>query len=341
MDIAESQSISNWFDVVLRFLEINGYPKEQVLSELRLNKQLPNSSAFYPISQLSTLWLYAYEKFGPTVGILVAEQFKPYNWAEVGLLLQSSKNLDEFLKRICQFVPLISTAIQLDYQTHNENEKKFSIKFKEPVPLPVERIEACLLCGWKMANLIHVSSAQFLRFEHIRPRPKDTTPWESVFGKNIVWGKNESAIFFSNDEVFKTSNSVNEKLSKILEEELSTKLHHLYSSEYSYKVRNEILNLIQDGPPSLKQISKRLNISYRSLQRHLSDQGYSYRHILHSIQMNLAKEYLISTQYSLFEIALKVGFSNSSNFSNAFKKWTTVTPGLYRLRNQSISNKID
>lgn len=330
MDFTESQSISNWFEVVLKFLEVNGFPKQQVLSELGLNKQLPGSSTFYPLSQLSQLWLYAYEKFGTTVGILVAEQFKPYHWSDVGLLLQSCKNLDEFFIRICQFVPLISTAMQLDYKPHNDNEKKFTIQFKEPVAIQTERIEACILCGWKMANLLLENGGQFLRFEHVRPKPSDTKPWEAIFGSNILWGKSEATIYISNQELFQPANPVNEKLSQTIEQELSSKLFQLYSSNYTFKVKNEILNALVQGQPSLENIANHLNLSPRSLQRHLEDEGSSFRQLLTMTQMNLAKAYLIQTQYSLFEIALRIGFSNTSNFSSAFKKWAYMSPGQYR-----------
>lgn len=338
MDSSDSQSISNWFNVVLRLLETHGYPKHLVLMELGLSTDLLTPAKFHPLSQLSNLWLYAYEKFGTMVGILVAEHFKPQHWSDVGLLLQSSKNLDEFLKRICQFVPLISTGIQLSYQVHTKDEMKFTIKFKEPVAVEIERIEACLLCGWKLANLLHEDGCNILRFEHVRTKPKDSAPWEQLFGENISWGAKEAVFYFYNEEVFRQTVPVNEKLSQTLEMDLSQKLNKLYANNYTYRVKQQILLLLGTSQPTLEQIAKILNISSRSLQRHLEEEGCNFRSLLNSIQIRIAKEYLNHTNYSLFEIALLTGFSSSSNFCNAFKRSTQISPGQYR---ETSTNSLD
>ena len=44
----------------------------------------------------------------------------------------------------------------------------------------------------------------------------------------------------------------------------------------------------------------------------------------------MAEEYIREGDYSLSQIAFLLGFSDQSNFSRAFKRWTGSTPGDYR-----------
>ena len=52
--------------------------------------------------------------------------------------------------------------------------------------------------------------------------------------------------------------------------------------------------------------------------------GIRLSHIYHFIMANYAKN------ITLEDVAQQVGFSETSTFHRAFKKWTGVTPGLYR-----------
>lgn len=49
-----------------------------------------------------------------------------------------------------------------------------------------------------------------------------------------------------------------------------------------------------------------------------------------SERMKKARHLLMSTTYSLAEIAVRCGFENGYYFSNAFKKWNGVSPSAYR-----------
>jgi AraC-like DNA-binding protein len=73
-------------------------------------------------------------------------------------------------------------------------------------------------------------------------------------------------------------------------------------------------------------VSKRLNRSASTLQRQLQDEGLTYREVLESTRRTLAKEYLTDGKYSLAQIAYMLGFSDQSNFSRAFKRWTSKSP---------------
>jgi len=80
---------------------------------------------------------------------------------------------------------------------------------------------------------------------------------------------------------------------------------------------------------SPEDIAAALNISYRSLRRHLSDEGTSFKQIHNEVRMGMAAEYMRQSDLTIQEIAYILGYSESSNFHRAFKSWFGVTPGQY------------
>ena len=51
---------------------------------------------------------------------------------------------------------------------------------------------------------------------------------------------------------------------------------------------------------------------------------------LDDLRKELALRYLEDTTVTVGELALQLGFSDTSNFVRAFRKWTGKTPGQYR-----------
>lgn len=58
--------------------------------------------------------------------------------------------------------------------------------------------------------------------------------------------------------------------------------------------------------------------------------GFSPINYLNDKRLQVSKELLVSTNYSIAQIASSVGFSSQSYFSQVFKKETNMTPNVYR-----------
>ena len=105
---------------------------------------------------------------------------------------------------------------------------------------------------------------------------------------------------------------------------------NLSDSEVSARVKSKLIELLPSGKVNEEVVAGSLNMSLRSLQRKLSDENVSYKELLESTRMTLALEYIKLPKYSINEITYLLGFSEQSNFSRAFKRWTKQTPTSYR-----------
>jgi AraC-like DNA-binding protein len=72
-----------------------------------------------------------------------------------------------------------------------------------------------------------------------------------------------------------------------------------------------------------------MSMSVRTLQVYLKEEGQNFSDLLNDTRQRLAKKYLRENQ-SIEDIAYMLGFSDTSAFRKAFKKWSDLTPKEYR-----------
>lgn len=82
--------------------------------------------------------------------------------------------------------------------------------------------------------------------------------------------------------------------------------------------------------PSMELVADRLDLTPRTLRRHLKEQGTNFQTILDEVRRDLALELLKETRLTVDEIAEKLNYADTANFRNAFKRWVGMPPGQYR-----------
>ena len=95
------------------------------------------------------------------------------------------------------------------------------------------------------------------------------------------------------------------------------------------RVEDYITGALSTGNCTIGRCAKRLGISERTLQEHLSSHGVRFSELLEQQRIYLAKRYLEQPELSLDEIAFRLGYSEQSAFGRAFKRWTGSTPQTY------------
>lgn len=82
--------------------------------------------------------------------------------------------------------------------------------------------------------------------------------------------------------------------------------------------------------PDLEAMARITNTSPRTLKRRLQDEGTTFRTLLAESRGALAEELIKDCSLSLTEVAERLGFSDLSSFSQAFKRWYGVAPSAFR-----------
>lgn len=78
---------------------------------------------------------------------------------------------------------------------------------------------------------------------------------------------------------------------------------------------------------SLPEAAKRATMSPRTLKRRLAEQGTTFSELMDDARHQKALVLLLDPRLTIEAIAAKLGYSDTANFSRAFKRWTGRTPG--------------
>lgn len=95
------------------------------------------------------------------------------------------------------------------------------------------------------------------------------------------------------------------------------------------QVRAVVEVALPEGVPSVEAIAARLELSPRTLQRRLHDEGSSLRKLVDALRHELALRHLAGG-VSIAEVSFLLGFSEPSAFHRAFRRWTGSTPRAWR-----------
>jgi AraC-like DNA-binding protein len=92
----------------------------------------------------------------------------------------------------------------------------------------------------------------------------------------------------------------------------------------------QLLSADAGGPADAPAIAARLNVSLRSLQRNLQEEGTSLYALKATARRTRAEALLRRSDLPLKRVARLVGYGDEASFGRAFRNWTGRTPADYR-----------
>ena len=84
--------------------------------------------------------------------------------------------------------------------------------------------------------------------------------------------------------------------------------------------------------PTLPDVADALDIHPRTLRRRLAEEGTSFRALLNEARSTVAVDLLRNVGLTVEEVSTRLGYTEVSTFSHAFKRWHGVAPSSYSRR---------
>ena len=72
----------------------------------------------------------------------------------------------------------------------------------------------------------------------------------------------------------------------------------------------------------------------------LEQRNTSYKEVLEDLRSTLAQQYMAQQNMPITEITFLLGFSDTSSFSRAFRRWTGKSPSSYRAGTAPPGDKV-
>ena len=286
----------------------------------------------HPVDKMRRLWELSKEASGDeAIGLKTGQYAKPGNFYAFGFSWLASASLLDAMQRLTRYSQLVSTVLAKISITESTDSFVLSARFTEGANAPPkEGIDCGMTALLALCDTVADREIRPVRVELTCPADVHPDAYREALRAPIRFNADIGAFHFDKDVLTeplpRSSPDVAMAIDKIAEEYVET----LDPQKVASQVRRLLIALLPSGNVSHDLVSSRLNRSKSTLQRQLKDEGLTYRDVLESTQRSLAENYLREKKQSHAHIAFLLGFSDQSNFSRAFKRWTSQTPKQYQ-----------
>lgn len=256
-------------------------------------------------------------------GAISVEAFDPSLFACL-----CSPNLNVAFTRLAQYKRLIGPLTLTVFVRKEYTEVSLECYgYDRPLPRSLGTMEMVFF-----TQLARLATRQAIRPMEVElaALPSQTGPCESFLGCRLRQGR-RNRIRFSAEDAARPFLTENVAMWQFFKPELQARLSKLDAeASMRERVRSALLDMLPSGQNTIEEVSSRLAMSKRSLQRYLADESVSYQDVLNDTRQELASHYLARSAISPGEISFLIGFKDTNSFLRAFKGWTGSTPGEYR-----------
>lgn len=320
-----STALNTATKALLEVCSRRGINAADLLANAKLNPALfEKFNGRIPIDKKRIVWEEAQRRTGDEhIGLFAAETVPFGGYGIFDYLLFASSTFGEFLERTSRFYRLINANAELRLQTHKDlllievhNRMISSAKLHG---LSAEYAFAVILLRLRLAIGNNLKPEKVcLTYSS----PANVAAQHRIFHSPLKFNYPANRLIFRRDVFNVPLPQADSALAEMLEHHAQRLLKQLPAEhDITGEVREVLLRTLRSGSISLNATAKCLAMSGRSLQRKLNGQGTSYRELLDKIRYELALDY-ISRKVGVEEITYQLGFSETSAFYRAFKRWS-------------------
>jgi AraC-like DNA-binding protein len=165
----------------------------------------------------------------------------------------------------------------------------------------------------------------------VRSMPIDCSIHQAFMGSNVEFTSIENRIMMPSQCLQNQNPGADKRLFELMLTQCDEALiKRMKSLPLEIKLRNLIVNRLGSETVSLPEIANALDMSARNLQRCLKLKNTSFESVLDESRRELTESLFKHSELSIADVSERVGYSATSAFSRAVKKWYGLSPGVAR-----------
>lgn len=264
------------------------------------------------------------------LGFAFAEQAHLTSFGPLSFPLVSAGSVAEIVE-LLTYLPLVSTALSPQF---HPTDQGLTVGLTGHAGDPALDCLVVTYCGSTLLRLLDMLAGEVpavtLHLSWPAPAFLAQTNQEDVLAGRLFFDAPTSFLHIPADtlnEACRFSDPVAYRLAiadlqRTLDERNGT-------ASFSEKVRR-LLEKADPGQRRSQWVARELSISTSTLKRRLSEEGTSFRALHQSFLRERAMLRLLDRSVSVSEIATDLGYSDLTNFSHTFKRWTGRSPREFR-----------
>ncbi|MBK1873588.1 AraC family transcriptional regulator [Marinobacter sp. 1-3A] len=325
-------TLAAWPLAICQALEARGIPPGPLLAAAQLNREefVSHPEGRLDVRLMTRFWEVVLEATGDEAfGLSVAQYVQPMNFRALGLLMHTAGNLEQAFLKLGQYSALVSNSASIRIEQTPQN-LVFCIDPIPGVTISTMAIDSFLATLTRFADQLGAARPFVDKVEFLQPSPRRPEAWSRFFGAPVAFGAAQNAVWLNRLQLKRAEVMGDLQMSAYSESLVQSYVGGLGDVPLTHQVKQLLNAQLEKSEPNISVIAQRLNLTERSLRRRLKDENTTYRDLVQQCRMELAEHYLTHTSLSITDIALRVGFTDTGNFSRAFTRHFGKTPSGFR-----------
>jgi len=313
---------------LLEHLENEGFDLGAILDRVGIPRSArEDSQTRLPQGRFEELWQAAVEITGdPAIALRVSTLVKPSTLGIIGYLASASESPRNAFELVSGLTPLLWENFECDLESDDEvafircrsggdsRAVRFTTEYSIGLTITMSRA-----LGPARPGPIEA------RFSYSAPGYADE--YERILRLPIRFDAGEDGVLFPVSSMVSSNPSADAALRQLLHRYAADQLARIPSNDrFSQRIRATLRSMLPLGHVCADSVAAQFSMSDRTLRRRLQAEGTSYQEVLDDVRSELARRYLGVDKRGIDEVARLLGFSDSSAFSKAFRRWTGTTP---------------
>lgn len=321
----------------LLFLEYalsHGLQDKELMRSVGLtDSDLSDPDSRIPLATMRKLWgtVIAHTN-DPLLGLNVGRSLQVRRMGLVGYAMYFSTDLRGALHQLARYGRIVSEAVQfrLDETAEEAVLQCITHPFMITLRHPIEAAMALVVTAAReltQEDVVPVSVRLPL------PHPTSTAPYELLFGTNVSFECPAAEMTFAPRQLDLVTQAPDATLNKYLTNLAESTLRDLgkQNADLVDEVRRHLWSMLPSSKPDLQIVAARLCMSPRTLQRRLGEAGTSFSSVLEELRREMSEELRVNQGFAAADIAFLLGYSESSAYQRAARRWRRDISGHKRV----------
>ncbi|MEP1213769.1 MAG: AraC family transcriptional regulator [Marinobacter sp.] len=274
------------------------------------------------------------ESNNPILGLETGDFVQPGSYSVVGYITMSCATLGEAVARIAPFEKLVGDMGTTSLSMNGDDLKlTWNCNYTDPVirPQMVDNIFASWINYARWLADDNKASPSSVHLRRSSPGPELEQAYTERWGCPVRFCAGEDAIVLHKALLNTPLRQPDPLLRKTLEAHALSQLATLETdTALTHRVKHSIRRQLMHGITRQDMVADHLGMTSRTLQRKLSQEGVSYQQLLDEVRQGMAEDFLTNSELGIPDIALRLGYSETTSFHRKFKAETGKTPGEFR-----------
>ncbi len=321
---------------LIRYAEKLGIAPQRLCALSDIDWDALNRGESSTLPQINSLWQNAAKLSGdPYIGLHLGEEANLTALGIVGQLITNSPTIEAALQHACAFIGLTTDAFRLQLVksgTHFQLEILPDPDCQQDYPFALEQsIDVALVFVLNEYKALVLGNIRPAGVSFRKSQPNNVKEYERIFQCPISFNTSETAIQFEANLLPQRIITADYELLNLLHRHAE----HLLTIQstlpvFATQVRKSLINRMHISLPQLPDMAAGFNMSVRTFQRKLSEEGTSYQKLSDAVRKEFAIRYLENRDARIKEISWMLGYNEVSAFTRSFKRWTGKTPAEWR-----------